>query len=342
MTNISAFVLINGKQGHRLVGLWESITWSGDTKEAARTVSIKLYNTADGKKKKLDIPIGSLLRLYDDKTEIFRGFIFKSEISENGEQTLTAYDSNIYLTKSSDSLVFKKKTASQIIKQLCTTFGIPYGNIVDTKTVLPKLVLRGKTLYEMIIIALTETQKISGNKYLLGNSQGKVTLAQVNTVYAKHRVYSKINITSSSFSESIEERKTQIKLTGGSEDEIKATATLKSPAAIAKYGVMQHYENFSDVETKAKLNTLANSLLSQLNVTTQEFSVDVIGNITFVSGAKVLVEETMSNTTGLFYITADSHTFNADGTHTTSLTLQRKLELASEEYDDPTSTEAKV
>ena len=341
MTNISAFVLINGKEGHRLEGMWRDITWSGDTKEAARTVSIGLYNTTDGRTKNLEIPLGSLLRLYSDKTEIFRGFIFKSDMKENGEQTLTAYDSNIYLTKSSDSLIFRKMTATQIIKQLCSTFGIPMGNVVDTKTVLPKLILRGKTLYEVIVIALTETQKVSGNKYLLGNEQGKLTLKQVNKVVAKHRVNSKLNITSASFSESIEDRKTQVKLTGGSEDEIKATTTLKNTTSIAKYGVMQHYENQNDVESKAKLSTLAKSLLSQLDVTKQEYSVEVIGNIDFKSGERVLVEEPMTNIVGLFYITADSHKFGADGTHTTSLTIQRNLELASEEYQDPTSeTEA--
>ena len=343
MTNISAFVLINGKEGHRLEGLWSSITWSGDTKEAARTVSLDLYNTENGKTRKLEIPLGSLLRIYSDKTEIFRGYIFKSDMKENGEQTLTAYDSNIYLTKSSDSLIFRKMTATQIIKQLCSTFGIPIGNVVDTKTILPKLVLRGKTLYEMIIIALTETQKVSGNKYLLGNEQGKLTLKQVNTVTAKHRVNSKINIKSATFSESIEDRKTQVRLTGGSEDAIKAATTLKNKSSIAKYGIMQHYENLNDVETKAKLDTVAKSLLSQLDVTKQEYSIEVIGNIDFRSGERVLVEEPMSNMTGLFYITADSHKFDADGSHTTSLTIQRNLELSKEDYQDPTSgTEAKA
>lgn len=337
MTNISAYVLIGGKQGHRLEGMWSNITWSGDTKEATRTVSLDLYNTTDGKKKNLEIPLGSLLRLYSDTTEIFRGFIFKSDMSEDGSQTLTAYDANIYLTKNSDSLIFKSMTATQIIKQLCSNFGIPIGTVVDTKTILPKLVLRGKTLYEMIVIALTETQKASGNKYLLGNEQGKLTLKNVNDVPAKHRVNSKLNISSATFSESIEERKTQVKLTGGSEDEIKATTTLKSPASIASYGLMQYYENINDADTKAKLDIKAKSLLSQLDVTKQEYSVDVIGNIDFKSGERVLVEEPMTNIVGLFYITADSHKFDADGSHTTSLTIQRSIELSSEEYNDPSS-----
>ena len=338
MTNLSAYVLIGRKQGHRLEGRWSNITWSGDTKEAARTVSIELYNTDDGRTKALDIPLGSLLRIYSDNTELFRGYIFKADTKENGSQTLTAYDSNVYLTKSSDSLIFRKMTATQIIRQLCSNFGVPVGELVETKTVLPKLVLRGKTLYEMIVIALTETRKISGNKYLLGNAQGKVTLRQVNDVPAKHRVNAKLNIISASFSDSIEDRKTQVKLTGGNEDEVKATSFVKNVQSIAKYGVMQHYENYSDIEQKAKLDALAKSLLQQMDVSKQEISVDVIGNIDFVAGSRVLVEEPMSGVAGLFYITADSHKFEADGTHTTSLTLQRAIELASEEYQETEET----
>lgn len=98
---------------------------------------------------------------------------------------------------------------------------------------------------------------------------------------------------------------------------------------------MQEYENKSDVKSKAKLQKLADTLLKQLNVSTQEFSVEVIGNSGFISGRRLYVDEPMSSRKGYFYITADSHSFNADGTHTTSLTLKRKIELPSESYEAP-------
>jgi cell wall-associated NlpC family hydrolase len=329
-----------GKTVHKLDGLWTSITWSGDTKVAFRTMEFSIINTKDGKTRLLKPELGGLVRLKSGKTELFRGYIFKTTISTDGTQTFTSYDPNIYLTKSNDSLVFKKKTATQIIKQLASKFGIPVGKLVNTGTVLPKLILRDKSPYDMCVIALTETKKKNGGKFILGNKDGKLTLSKVETEILDEKLTTTTNITSGSFSESIEDRKTQVKMTAGDEGKTNITVVEKSSSAISKYGVMQQYENKSEVKTRAKLKTLAQKLLKELNTSKQDFSVEVIGDVKFTAGKRLAVNEPMSNRKGNFYISADSHTFNADGTHTASLTLSRKVELSEEEYVAPTEKSA--
>ena len=336
MTEVSLYCSI-GAELHKLDGIWSSITWSGDTKTANRTVEFSLINTENGKTRKIKPTPGSLVRLKrtSDKKELFRGYIFKTDISVDGTQSFTVYDPNVYLSKSTGSHTFKKKTASQIVKILAKKYGIPTDSIADTKTVLPKLIFRDKSPADIITIALTETRKRGGERFIVGNSTGKLTLAKVSTAKLKYKATTTTNILSASYSESIEDRKTKIIMTGGDESKVSATVSAKSDSSVKKYGIMQEYENKSDVKDKAKLQKLADELLKKLNVSTQDFSVEVIGNTGFTSGRRLYVEEPMSSRKGYFYIISDSHTFNADGTHTTSLTLKRKIELPTESYEAP-------
>lgn len=331
---VSLYVTI-GKTVHKLDGLWSSITWSGDTKIAYRTLEFTLINTKTGKTRIIKPELGGLVRLKDGKKELFRGYLFKTDISTDGTQTFVAYDPNVYLTKSSDAITFKKKTATQIIQQLAEKFGIPVGELADTGVVLPRLILRDKSPYDMAITALTESTKKGAGKYLLGNSEGKVTLTKVTTEVLDTQLSTETNITSVSFSESIEDRKTQVKLTGGDESAVNIKAVEKSDD-IAKYGIMQHYEHNSDVKKESELRTLAKALLKELNTSKQEFSVEVLGKSTYTAGKRIEVNEPMSSRKGNFYISTDSHSFNADGTYITSLTLSRKVELSVEEYVEPT------
>lgn len=339
MTEVSLYCSV-GSELHKLDGLWSSITWNGDTKTANRTLEFTLINTENGKTRKIKPTPGALVRLkrISDKKELFRGYIFKTDISVDGTQSFTAYDPNVYLTKSTGAHTFKNKTASQIIKTLAKKYGVPVGSVADTKKVLPKMIFRDKSPADIITIALTETRKRGGDRFILGSSAGKLTLSKVTTANLKYKATTATNIISASYSESIEDRKTKVVMTGGDESKPSATVSAKSTSGIKKYGIMQKYENKSGVKSKAKLQKLADELLKKLNVSTQDFSVEVIGNTGFKSGRRLYVNEPMSSRKGYFYITADSHTFSADGTHTTSLTLKRKIELPTENYEAPSET----
>lgn len=336
MTQVSLYCTI-GKEVHKLDGTWTSIMWSGETKIANRTLEFTLLNTVNGITRAIKPAPGSLVRLLrtSDRKELFRGYVFRTSINTDGSQTITAYDPNIYLSKSTGSYAFKNKTASQIIDTLAKKYGIPIGTIADTKTVLPKLVFRDKSPTDIITIALTETRKHGGERFIVGNSKGKLTLSKVSTTKLDHKATTKTNIISGTYTESIEDRKTQVVMTGGDEANISARASAKSDAAIKKYGIMQEYENKPDIKDKSKLQKLADTLLKKLNVSTQDFDVEVIGDVGFKAGRRLYVEEPMSSQKGLFYIVADSHTFSADGTHTTALTLKRKIELPTESYQAP-------
>ena len=131
-----------------LTGSFQSVTVSGDTAQAYRTCSVELNNTRDGRHYAFPIKNGAEIRIQYFGREILRGIIFDTSINTTGTQTLKAHDYNVYLTKNSDTVRFVGKTATQIIATLCAKFGIKTGTLANTRHVIPKFIVRGKTVYE--------------------------------------------------------------------------------------------------------------------------------------------------------------------------------------------------
>lgn len=156
------------QQNVHLDPIVKSVSWSGDIKQAARKLVVELSNTGDQREIYMTYKKGGELRLiWDEKLELFRGVLFADQLNSKGQMTLTAYDENIYLTKSKDTKIFRNMTASSVIKKLCGEFSISIGEIQDTGYVIPKLVFRDKTLFEMMVMSLTESQNKTGKWYHL-------------------------------------------------------------------------------------------------------------------------------------------------------------------------------
>jgi len=167
------------------------------------------------------------------------------------------------------------------------------------------------------------------------NVNGLLELVEVTAQVKRLAIENNRNIIDASFSESIEDVKTRVKLTGGDED--KPVTVEVTSGKSANYGVMQHYEHNSDVTTAIALKPLADALLKELSKPKQEFSVNAIGDIDVVSATTVVVDELMTGILGAFYVSSDSHKFDAGGLHTMSLTLSRELELPTMDYEEPTA-----
>lgn len=322
-----------------LTGSMRSLDMSGDTAQAYRTCQVDLNNTRDGRHYAVPFKNGGEVRVLYFGREVFRGILFERGINTDGSQSLTAHDYNVYLTKNSDTVRFIKKSATQIIAELCGKFGIKVGKLANTKHVIPKLILRGKTIYEIIVTALTMTQKATGKRYRLRSIAGKLELVEVVEQIKRLVLENGRNIMGASFSESIEDVRTKVKMTGGDENK-PVTVEVSSPRA-KDFGIMQHYEHNSDVKTVAKLKPLANALLAELSKPKQEFSVTAYGDIDVVSATAVAVSEAMTDIKGVFYVGSDSHKIDENGLHVMSLKLTRELELEQIEYDPPAEPKPK-
>ncbi|MED4399768.1 NlpC/P60 family protein [Metabacillus fastidiosus] len=315
-----------------LDGIIQDISISGDVAKSCRTCEIAFKNTSDGRSRLIDIKMGKEIRILYNKNELFRGIIFNNDRNERGEETITVYDPNVYLSKNSDVIKENNITASELIKKLAKSFGIKIGRIDNTGHKIPKLYIAGKTLYDMIIIALTETQKATGQRYMLRNNKGALELIAVKTATKWLRVEGGRNLISASYKESIDEVKTKVKITSG--DEFNPTQTAVA-GGTSEYGTMQHYEHNSDTNNATNIQTLANQLLNAWNKPKTEMDVETLGVADIVSGIAIIVQNALTGLKGSFFVLADNHRFTADGVHTMSLKISKTLDLPYQEYEPP-------
>jgi hypothetical protein len=310
----------------------ESVTWSGDVKQAHRQLEIQLVNTTNGRTRLVNIEKGRSITLSNFGKELFRGVVFSDEIDSTGRHSVTVLDEAVYLVKNSDSRKFVKLKASDIIRKLCTDFGVPVGKIADTGFVIPKLILPNKTLYDMMITALTVTKKQTGKRFFITMEKGRLNLYARTDRISEMYLESGRTLISASYSQSIEELRTQVKVIGGDESK-PVQAIVKNPSLISKFGVMQHLEDSSEVKTKSQAEQKARNLLRELSVIDDEASVEAIGSVSVIAGSSLYVFEPMTRLTGGYYVTADSHTFQ-NGTHTMSLSISATDELPTIEYTE--------
>lgn len=323
-----------GSQIYYLTPLVTGVTWSGDTTTASRSCQISLNNTTDGYTREVNVEVGRDVRLLKSSgEELFRGVIFDSEITSDGAQRITVRDYNHYLVKNTDSHVFKNKKASDIVRYICSAYGIKGGQIDDTGYVIPKLVLRDKTIYDMIIIALTETRKKTGKIYLLGNEKGLLTLRERKNQVKRLVIQDSANLISASQTESIEDLRNSVRYTGKSGDDA-VGVSVSDNASISRYGLMREKKTESDA-TDAQLKPIAQALLNELNKVSTESTVEAIGDTSVRAGSMVQVSEQMSGIRGGFVVITDDHTFEPSGKHTMRLKVSKTLEFTEIEYEPP-------
>jgi len=315
------------------------VSISGDLAQASRKCDVTLMNTKNGENREVAFKLGRRIRILSGKNELFQGIIFGYEINDQGQQSITAYDANHYLTKVSDSYRFDNKKASDIVKYLCKRFGIKMGKISDTGYVIPKLILRDKTLWDVIVIALTETRKKNNRQFSLHSKGGYLHLLERKEQLTRMYIEDGANLLSATYSSNMDDVKTQVSLTGGDEDKpIKAFAVDKNAKNV--YGTMQHYEHVSEITNEKKLQALAKSMLPKINKPEQEFNLEALGIENVISGTSILVRESMTQISGAFYVITDTHNISPDGYHTMSLTLSRTFDMAEEDYDPPEEKKA--
>jgi cell wall-associated NlpC family hydrolase len=326
-------VYYDGKSAVYLDDFVKSIVWSGDVTQAARRLDVELNATINGDARLYPLENGKEIRFYNGKTELFRGFIFTNEIDTDGQARITAYDEAIYLVKNVDTRVYRKMTASAIIRKLCAEFGIATGTIVDTGYVIPKMILRKKTLWDMILMALTETRKQTGKRFFVYAAEGKLHVVQRKDQVVRWVIERGNNMISGTRVLSIEDLRNNITVIGG-EDANPISSNARNADSIKKYGMMKHIERMDTDVTKSQTDQRAKQLLSEMNREHEDISVEALGIDDVFAGRAVYMRDAMTGLIGGFYVATDSHRFER-GTHIMSLTLTRTDELPTLEYEEP-------
>lgn len=81
-----------------------------------------------------------------------------------------------YLSNNKDSFCYKQKKASEIFKDCCDRFQIPYKDVADTGYVISELPKAKTTACDVILDALSLTFKATGIRHYVTSADGKLSL----------------------------------------------------------------------------------------------------------------------------------------------------------------------
>lgn len=150
------------------------VTWDTERAGSPSKVTFKV---------RADIPIteGDIVSLtYGDK-KVFVGYIFDHSVDKTGVISVTAYDQTKYFNNS-DTYVFEKIKASDVLKRIAKDYSMTVGTIEDTAIVIPSIVEDNQTLFDIVYNALDKTVAAGDKVFVFYDDYGKLTLKSLDSM----------------------------------------------------------------------------------------------------------------------------------------------------------------
>lgn len=334
-----SLIIIKGEQGYDVTQLVEQVSWKGRKGSSSRTLTATLIDD-DGYKharSEIDVEQGHQCIFSYDGTELFRGIIMSQTQTNKKKLQFTAYDNGIYLANNKDTFVYENKTASDVFRDCCTRFGLPMGEVASCSYKIPELTKSKTTAFDAIADALSLDFDATGIRHYISSSKGKLNLLTRRENIMQWVIEVGQNITTYSYTRSIEDIKTRVKMVSKEG----TTIAEKSNAALEKkIGVFQEIDQPDESLTTAQVNDLIASILEEKSTPERTLSVEALGIAEVISGIGVYIIIPELGISRTFYVDEDTHTF-ADNKHTMTLKLTYANDLAKEERGSAEASDSK-
>ncbi len=283
--------------------LVQSITWSGDVEECARTLEFEMVSSSlDKNLPEVDCSLGNSVTFMQDNRVLFFGYVFqRQKDTGSGIIRITCYDRGIYLNRNESSYKFTNMTPEAIAKRVCGDFGIETALIAETGMKLTRNFI-GSNLYNVIKTCYDLAAVQTGEDYILRFEGQKLNVLKKAVTEETLVIEGGSNLMSASVSESIDNMITQVAIYDSSD---KLVNTRRDEERTKLYGLMQSYLEQTDGEDADK----SAAKLIENNGVSQKITLNNLGNIANLSGAAVVVREPYTGLYGLFYIDSDIHTW---------------------------------
>lgn len=310
-----------------------SVSWGGSVSQAARTAEITVLNAPDDEnieKLKLNIGAGDTIKLYENEENIFLGEVQTAEkMSQYGTVTYSCTDLLVHLLKSTGVYNFENTTAEDITRKVCADFEIETGEIAASKAPIKKLIIDGSTIYDIIMQAYTKASKQNGNLYICRMNGSKLSVEVKGTEIESFVLAEEYNITNSTYQETIENMVNIVKIY---DDTGKQIGEVKQDEWIQKYGI---YQQIYKKEKGINETTAATTMFVGIE---KKVSLDGLnGVLNCIAGNAVEVQDKATGLDGIFWIDADTHTWE-NGTHIMNLDLNFKNLMDEKESEEPEET----
>lgn len=263
---------------------------------------------------------GDPVIFYYDGKPIFMGYVFTKKRDREHRIQVTCYDQIRYL-KNKYTYVFENKTATQIIKALCSDFNLHTGELHDTKYVIPAIAEENSAAIDIALNVLEETLTNTGNMFVLFDNAGNIEIRNcadmVSTTLIMEETAENFDYSSSIDDETYN----NVILYYKEENNDIRIYQINNGEKIKQWGELRYFE---EVKNKTIATNKAKSLLQLYCRKTRELKVSgAFGDPTVRGGTLIPVKLNLGDIITNNYMLVEKVTHNFENDHyTMDLTLQ--------------------
>ena len=318
MVTINTKVIVRNNNNEKLdiSDLVSKVTIQGEYTQGARRLDCSyMASSLDS-----NIPIAQIqefnfMYFYQDDKLVFMGTIYEiSKDSSNNLITFYAYDEGVRTLKTKATYNFVDKTVTEIVNIIVKEFNIPCESFIKSDIKITKIFL-SQTLYDIFMSIYTIVSQSTGKKYMLEwTVEGKMRIVEKGIITLDVAFEEGYNLMSSSYTVNLDNIINRIAIYDEAYNYIK---DVRDEESIRLYGIFQDaikQTNGSDATEEAK---------SKLKGVERKCTLSGFGDYTCITGRGVKVKDTYTGLIGLFYIDADTHTWE-NGIYSIDLELNFK------------------
>lgn len=318
MVTINTKVIVRNNNNEKLdiSDLVSKVTIQGDYTQGARRLDCSyMASSLDS-----NIPIAQIqefnfMYFYQDNKLVFMGTIYEiSKDSSNNLITFYAYDEGVRTLKTKATYNFVDKTVTEIVNIIVKEFNIPCESFIKSDIKVTKIFL-SQTLYDIFMSIYTIVSQNTGKKYMLEwTVEGKMRIVEKGIITLDVAFEEGYNLMSSSYTVNLDNIINRIAIYDEAYNYIK---DVRDEESIKLYGIFQDaikQTNNTDATEEAK---------SKLKGVERKCTLSGFGDYTCITGRGVKVKDTYTGLIGLFYIDADTHTWE-NGIYSIDLELNFK------------------
>jgi len=264
---------------------------------------------------------GSIVRFKYNEANIFFGYIFSFERSQENEISVVAYDQIRYL-KAKDTYVIKDLRLDELITKVANQFKLRTGKLENTEYKLPVAIKDNQTYLDMIYDGISTTLLGVGRKYAFYDNFGSLDLTDIMNMKLPLIIGDGSLVYSYKYSQSIDENTYNlIKIAKDNESTGKREIYIaQDSSSFEKYGILQYFEVADKNANKEQLKAKVNTLLKLMNAETKSLSIDALGDTRVRSGNSILASISNLNMMQYLIVNSCKHSFKTN-IHTMSLEL---------------------
>lgn len=286
-----------------IAALCRSITWSGDYRNASRTLSFSpVASAADKHLPRAPTELGGSVQLLHDGELLMDAFsLERSRDSLGNTVDVTAYDRGLYLTRNGKYMRVTNRTAEAVTASLCGEFGIETGSLAATGVPITRNFL-GVSLYKIIMTLYTLAADQTGKKYRIRFRGSELEVVEMAQSEESILLRPGSNLLSCVTKESASRMTNSVAIY---DDGFNLIRTQQDSEAVKLYGLMQaaiKSSAYDDPVGHAKQLLVENGIQTTITL-------NALGNLKLITGNTVAVEEPVTGTYGLFWIISDTHTW---------------------------------